>query len=481
MQISLKNEDVAISEVYLSVTKVINVISNVLEERVGELLFEGEMGQLTLAGSGHLYFSVKDTESPKPAVITCVMWRGSVSKLSFRPVQGKKVRCVGTCSLYAPTGKLQLVVTKMEEVGEGTLQEKFLQLKNKLENEGLFNSSRKRPLPYFPKCIGIVTSATGAVIHDIMHVLDKRKPGVEVLLFDSRVQGEGSALEIAKGIEVLNKIEKVEVIIVARGGGSLEDLWSFNEEIVVRTLFASIKPTISAVGHEVDVSLSDLVADVRAPTPTAAAELVLPDKGELFQRLVEYQRRINDISRWFSPIEQRLDEIAGSLTQSYQKFFRELLRNSEILTLRINRIEPRTILKNFEGTLRQLNQRLISPMNTKVNSLKYALLQNSQRLNSLKSRFKIDDKKGQVNKINLRLLRSRDKYLTNCNERLLGLSGRLEVASPIAVIKRGFAIIEDNNGVIITTTNSVAIGSKLKILVADGTIISSVDSIEVKS
>jgi len=252
-----------------------------LESAFSAVWVEGEISNLTAHSSGHLYFSLKDDS----AVISCAMFRSENQKLKFEPKNGMQVLAYGRVSIYDKQGKYQLYIKAMEPKGLGALQLAFEQLKEKLQKEGLFDEERKRSIPFLPQKIGLVTSPTGAAIRDILNVSRRRFQNTHMILSPTRVQGEGSAKEIVNAIEELNSYGKVDVIIVARGGGSLEDLWSFNEEIVARAIFNSRIPIISAVGHEVDFTISDFVADCRTPTPSAAAELVIPEKETLVNKV----------------------------------------------------------------------------------------------------------------------------------------------------------------------------------------------------
>ena len=242
---------------------------------------QGEISNFKRAVSGHLYFSLKDENSR----IDCVMFRTAAYGLQCVPRDGMRVVLTGSVSLYTAAGKYQFYATGMREGGMGVLYEAFERLKAKLQAEGLFDSAKKKPLPLLPKGVGIVTSATGAVVHDIQNVAGRRNPGVQLYLWPSAVQGTGAAAEIARGVAALDRDERIDVIIVGRGGGSLEELWAFNEEIVARAIYACKTPVVSAVGHETDFTIADFVADVRAPTPSAAAELVVPRRDDLLETL----------------------------------------------------------------------------------------------------------------------------------------------------------------------------------------------------
>ncbi len=273
----------------LTVSELTALIKENLEAAFPDVYVAGEVSQFTRASSGHVYLTLKD----EGAVLRAVMWRGTAQKLRFALEEGLEVIARGSIDVYAPRGSYQLIVSWMEPRGLGALQLAFRQLRERLEKEGLFATEQKKPLPPFPRRIAVVTSPTGAAVRDVINVVRRRCPSVEVYVYPTRVQGEGAASEVAAAIERLNQaLPQLDLMIVGRGGGSLEDLWAFNEEIVARAIFRSRIPVISAVGHEVDFSISDFVADVRAATPTEAAELAVPDRQELAGRLRHLRRRL---------------------------------------------------------------------------------------------------------------------------------------------------------------------------------------------
>lgn len=272
----------------ISVSTLVQLLQELVEDNFVEVLVQGELSNVSQPPSGHYYFTLKD----KKARIKCAMFRSHARVLRFKPVDGLAVICRGRVSVYPQRGDLQLIVEAVEPEGVGSLQLAFDQLKEKLEREGLFAPNLKQPLPPFPRTIGLVTSSSGAAIQDILNVLRRRSAGLQVLLRSVRVQGKGAAEEIAAAIADLNRETAVDVLIVGRGGGSREDLWAFNEEIVARAIAASKIPVISAVGHEVDFSIADLVADLRAPTPSAAAELVVKNRLELERHLDQLTLRL---------------------------------------------------------------------------------------------------------------------------------------------------------------------------------------------
>jgi exodeoxyribonuclease VII large subunit len=271
----------------LTVSELTERIQGVLETEFVDVWVEGEISNLKLAASGHWYFSLKDEQ----AQIRAVVWKTDARLIRFRPKDGMKVLARGAVRVYAPRGEYQVSVQVLEPLGKGSLQQAFEELKDRLEKEGLFDPARKRTLPMLPRRIGVVTSPTGAVLRDILRVLRSRYADLEVLVYPALVQGEGAAAEIAQGIRALNRIGGLDVIVLARGGGTLEDLWAFNEEAVARAIAASRVPTISAVGHETDFTIADFVADLRAPTPSAAAERVVRAKEELQARVAALEER----------------------------------------------------------------------------------------------------------------------------------------------------------------------------------------------
>jgi exodeoxyribonuclease VII large subunit len=274
-------------ETALTVTQLTAQIRGQLEDRFPAVLVEGEISSWSVAPSGHAYFSIKD----EGALLNCVAWRGSIQKLTFKPAEGTKIVCRGRISVFEKRGAYQLVADAIRKSGEGELWLKFQQLKARLEKEGLFDPGHKRPLPVYPRCIGVVTSPTGAVIRDILNILGRRAPFLPVILHPARVQGDGAGLEIAAAVRKLSASGLVDVLIVGRGGGSAEDLWEFNDETLARAIHNCPIPVVSAVGHETDFSISDFVADLRAPTPSAAAEILSEGYLDLLSHLRDQVRR----------------------------------------------------------------------------------------------------------------------------------------------------------------------------------------------
>jgi exodeoxyribonuclease VII large subunit len=326
---------------FLTVSELNELVKGTLESQIDALWVQGEVSNFRIPPSGHYYFTLKDDKSQ----ICAVMFRRQGTRLRFVPENGMAVLCCGRVSLYSIRGDLQLYVDDMEPQGQGALYLAFEQLKNKLAAEGLFRPERKRPLPFLPETIGIVTSDRGAALHDILRILGDRFPQRRVVIRPVKVQGEGAAQEIAAGIADLNRAGDIDVLIVGRGGGSLEDLWAFNEEMVARAIHASRIPVVSAVGHEVDFTIADFVADHRAPTPTAAAEMVVPCKADLceqiemlelqLQRCMDFKlsnarenlrtwvKRLADPGRKLRENQQRVDELSVDLLRRFQDRLRE--------------------------------------------------------------------------------------------------------------------------------------------------------------
>ncbi|MFH1782935.1 MAG: exodeoxyribonuclease VII large subunit [Candidatus Omnitrophota bacterium] len=316
-------------------------IKIVLEDSFTNIWVEGEISNFKRHTSGHFYLTLKDDRSE----IKCVFFKGSNEKVKFDISDGMKVLCSGRISVYEKRGGYQLYISKMEPKGVGELQLAYEQLKERLFKEGLFDESKKLPIPGLPQRIGIVTSPTGAAIRDILNVLKRRFSNVEVILNPVKVQGDGAKEEIAQAIDDLNELGNIDVMIVGRGGGSLEDLWAFNEEIVARAIYRSKIPIISAVGHEIDYSISDLVSDLRAPTPSAAAELVIAKKSEIIERLNEIEKKLLsyplDVVKEY---EQRLDEIEDGLALRFQHYIELKERNFKLYSEKIELLSPINIL-----------------------------------------------------------------------------------------------------------------------------------------
>ncbi len=334
--------------IILSVSQLTGEIKRVLENSFPRLWVQGEISNLTVHSSGHLYFSLKDAGSQ----VRCVMFRNYAQNLMLMPQDGMQVVVQGDVTVFDRAGQYQLSVQQLQVAGYGELAQAFERLKKKLADEGLFDQEFKKELPAYPKSIGIVTSPTGAAIRDMVKVARRRWPGIELILCPVPVQGIGAAEKIARAVDDLNEYGKIDLMIVGRGGGSAEDLWAFNEEILARAIFRSKIPVISAVGHEVDFTISDLVADLRAPTPSAAAELAVPDVREVQSNLIDFARRIA------SSMNDLLDE-AGSRLTSIQRSY-GLNRLQDMLSQKSQQLDwAGTSLNNrINDRVRSYNNRL---------------------------------------------------------------------------------------------------------------------------
>jgi len=397
----------------LTVSELTLQVKKHLEKGFEEVWLEGEISNFRSPSSGHYYFTLKDDTSQIRAVIFRFMGR----YLKYQPQDGLQIMCRGRISLYEPRGEYQIILDYMEPKGVGALQIAFDQLKEKLKKEGLFDPEHKRPLPFLPTTIGVVTSPTGAVIKDIINVIGRRFPNVALLINPVKVQGEGSSQEIATAIATLNRISGIDVIILARGGGSLEDLWSFNEEIVARAIYLSTIPVVSAVGHEIDFTIADFVADLRAPTPSAAAELVVRDKKELARLIVSLSDRLrNRIVQVIETEKQQSVFLQKRLPDLRLRLGDLHLRADDLKT----RLAPRVL------HLLRLRQEMLQGKRVRL------LLRNPRLI--IEDAFKrvTLSQKGLTNSIRLVFQQFRQRFET--------YAGALEGLSPLNVLKRGYSI-----------------------------------------
>lgn len=397
----------------LTVSELTLKIKKCLEENFEEIWVEGEISNFRSPSSGHYYFTLKDDKSQIRAVIFRFMGR----YLKFDPHDGLLVICRGRINVYEPRGEYQLVLDYMEPKGVGALQLAFDQLKEKLQKEGLFDAEHKKPLPLLPQKIGIITSPTGAAIKDILHVLGRRFPNVEILIDPVKVQGEGAAMEIASAIGELNRVPGIDVIILTRGGGSLEDLWSFNEEIVARAIYESSIPVVSAVGHEIDFTIADFVADVRAPTPSAGGELVVKEKVELIKMI-------------------------GLLSDRLRNRMTHLLegQKNQVMFMEKRLPDPRLHLTDLQLRVDELNGRL-SPRMLCLLQLKAEMFRGRKaRLLSSSPKVIIDEYIKSVSLHKKGLMGGMDRLLSTFHQVLEKYVGALDDLNPINVLKRGYSI-----------------------------------------
>jgi exodeoxyribonuclease VII large subunit len=412
-------------------------------DRLGIIWVQGELSNFKRHSSGHLYFSLKDNR----AQLKAAFFRNNNMYLKFRPEDGMEVVVRGRLSVYEPRGDYQLIVEYMEPVGLGSLQLAFDQLKEKLRKEGLFEGKNKVALPLLPAKIGIVTSPTGAAIRDMLRILKRRNASLHVLLYPVKVQGPGAAEEIAAGIRYLNTRTDIDVIIVGRGGGSIEDLWAFNEEVVARAIYSSVIPLISAVGHEVDYTIADFVADMRAPTPSAAAEMVSGAREDL--RLTVNSLR----SRLIQSVRRGLEQRRLGL---------ERLSHNKAFAVAPNKI--RDLQQRFDESTWRLTQ----AMRQRTSGIRHKEQVLSTRLRKLDLGNVIGRKKEILARSHQGLVSGIRAFLQRERGRLEVAVGKMDALSPLAILKRGFALCRDSQGMIIKNAADVDPGDKVRVTLALG-------------
>jgi exodeoxyribonuclease VII large subunit len=410
------------SDATLSVATLLQQLSSSLAARFGDVTVEGELTGFTRAASGHCYFSLKDADGA-PAQLRSALFRRSAAQLRFAPQDGQRVRCRGRIALYEPRGELQFVAELMEPAGQGALYEQFLRLKAQLALEGLFDPARKRALPAFPRRVAIVTSLGAAALHDVATALSRRAPQVEAIVVPSLVQGLEAPGQLIAALRKAGELKGVEAILLVRGGGSLEDLWAFNDPQLVRAVAASPVPVVCGVGHETDLTLCDLAADLRAPTPTAAAELVAPAREDLLLQLAVAQRLLRErLGRRIDQQGQRLDRLA----------------------LRLAR--PSEGLQRQQQRCLRLQQRL-------------------QRAVQLR----LQREPLQLQRLQARLPQLAHESLTRQQHRLDRLQAQLQAMAPQAVLSRGFAWLDDGAGRALTHAHQLQPGARVRAVLQDGT------------
>ena len=438
-----------------SVSQLNQSVRLMLENQLGAVWLTGEISNFSQPVSGHWYLSLKDEN----AQVRCAMFRMKNLRVSFRPTNGMQVLVRANVSLYEPRGDYQLIIESMHLAGEGLLMQQFEALKLKLAAEGLFAQHLKKNLPHFSKAVGIITSKTGAALQDILHILQRRDPSLKIIIYPTAVQGKDAATDIAQMIELANQRQEVDVLIVGRGGGSLEDLWCFNEEMVARAIFHSHLPVISAVGHETDVTIADFVADVRAPTPSAAAELVSRNQTELLQQL-QYRR-------------QRL-EIA------LDRLFAEKQQKLKHLSLRLHNQHPQAQLRIQQQLITQLSHRLQQSLRHRWQKKAENLTALSMRLYKNPLPLRLQQYEQQLAQLKVRLNSHMNLTLSLQQKQLAHLCGKLDSLSPLKVLARGYSITQNQQNFTIRSIKDVNVGEQIKTRLPDGDIISQVIRLEEK-
>ncbi|MFM5028374.1 exodeoxyribonuclease VII large subunit [Aeromonas rivipollensis] len=426
-----------------TVTRLNSAVRMILEQDLGLVWLTGELSNLAMPSSGHWYFSLKDIS----AQVRCAMFKGNNRRVPFRPQDGMQVLVQARVSLYEPRGDYQLIIESMQPAGDGMLALRFEELKRRLGAEGLFDEGRKRPLPREPRAVGLVTSATGAALHDMLTVLERRAPDLPVFIYPTQVQGSAAISQIVAAITLANRRAEVDVLIVGRGGGSLEDLWCFNEEVVARAIAGSAIPVVSAVGHEVDVTISDFAADLRAPTPSAAAELVAPDRSARAQRLLHLKQRL-------------LQAISRRQTAASHGF--------ALLQKRLDHQDPKRRLEQQSQRLDELSGRLQQLLNLRLHQGERRLANLELRLQarSPSTLLAAGKRRHQLAEERLHTLMSKRQDLAA--HRLAMLSARLDGVSPLATLGRGYSITRTPSGEVISRAAQVSPGQQLVTMLAEG-------------
>jgi len=446
--------DVSLQREVYSVSRLNRAARELLESGFPRLWVAGEISNLSRPASGHLYFTLKDAQ----AQVSCALFRNRVQQLGFRPENGLQVLVQAQVSLYEPRGNYQLIVSHMEQAGDGALRRAFEQLKQRLHSEGLFDERHKQPLPELPRCIGVITSPSGAAIRDVLTVLRRRFPAIPVIVYPVQVQGEGAAQQIVTAVRCAQQRNECDVLLLTRGGGSLEDLWPFNEEAVARAVFACTIPVVSAVGHEVDFVISDFVADRRAATPSAAAELLSPDQQEIAARVRQLENRLR------GRLQRRLQRAGERLAW---------------LTRRVQQTHPGRRLQQQAQRLDELEQRLgrgwrqrLAQLHSRLGAARARLLQHSpsRLLQALRAR---------ATQLAQRLIYCAELQRTRRRQKLAVLSRALETVSPLATLQRGYSItLNLKDGAVLVDSTQASVGDRLETRLARGRLYSRITDIK---
>ena len=433
-----------------SVSELNQTIRGLLETEFPLLWIEGEISNLAQPASGHIYFSLKDPR----AQVRCAMFRGRNQLLRFRPENGQKVLVRARVSLYEARGEFQLIVEHMEDAGAGALQRAFEELKAKLAAEGLFDEALKTPPPELPRRIGVITSATGAAIRDVLSVLKRRFPAIPVLLYPVPVQGDASAPAIVEALALASRRRDCDVLLLVRGGGSLEDLWSFNEESVARAIRACDIPVVCGVGHEVDITIADFAADVRAPTPSAAAELISPDQQAWLAEFDWYRQRLQQlVSERLARGQQQLDWLQGRLRQQH----------------------PLSRLQQQAQHLDDLQQRLATAWQYRLRDHESRLQHVLSRLLSASPQHRVALGQHRLHTLTGRLQNHMSRSLSDKKQQLALQSRTLQAISPLNTLARGYAIASDAAGHTLSRYDQVAVGDSIQLRLASGRILGRVE------
>ncbi|HCT7630975.1 TPA: exodeoxyribonuclease VII large subunit [Citrobacter koseri] len=435
-----------------TVSRLNQTVRLLLEQEMGQVWISGEISNFTQPASGHWYFTLKDDT----AQVRCAMFRNSNRRVTFRPQHGQQVLVRANITLYEPRGDYQIIVESMQPAGEGLLQQKYELLKAKLQAEGLFDQQYKQPLPSPAHCVGVITSKTGAALHDILHVLKRRDPSLPVIIYPTAVQGDDAPGQIVRAIERANARNECDVLIVGRGGGSLEDLWSFNDERVARAIFASHIPVVSAVGHETDVTIADFVADLRAPTPSAAAEIVSRNQQELLRQIQSAQQRIG----------MAMDYYLANRNRRFTQLFHRLQQQ-----------HPQLRLARQQTMLERLRQRMNFALDNQLKRAASRQQRVLQRLNQQNPQPRIYRAQTRIQQLEYRLAENVRTRLSATRERFGNAVTHLEAVSPLSTLARGYSVTTATDGKVLKQTRQVKAGDVLTTRLSDGWVESEVKGV----
>lgn len=481
-----------------TVTQLNYSVRHLLESELGQVWLTGEISNFSQPVSGHWYLTLKDEN----AQVRCAMFRMKNMRVNFRPQNGMQVLVRASVSLYEPRGDYQLIIESMQPAGDGLLQQQFEQLKMKLAALGLFAQEHKKPIPRFVKTVGIITSPSGAALQDILHILNRRDPSLQVIIYPTLVQGKEATQDIIDTIHLANQRKECDVLIVGRGGGSLEDLWCFNEEAVAHAIYQSELPIISAVGHETDVTIADFVADLRAPTPSAAAELVSRDQQEIFRQLQHHFNMVNlafdrlwsaKTSRFQhlnlrlnaqSPAKKlelqrfKLTQVFDRLQGQVLQFFNAKEQKIVQLFLRIQAKHPSRQLEMQKLQFKQQEAKLYQQIDQlfKAHSQRFSLAK--QRLDNTSLPHKIQRQQHYLQQLSQRLNYAMEKQQSKEQQRFQALCTKLDGLSPLKILGRGYSITQNTENHVLTNTKQVAIGDRIITQLSDGQMISQVISLK---
>ena len=433
----------------LSVSALNRLARDVMEKALPLMWVRGELSNFTSAGSGHWYFTLKDAN----AQVRCAMFRSRARFVDWRPENGMQVEVRAVPTVYEPRGEFQLNVEALRRAGMGALYEAFERLKARLDAEGLFAQERKRTLPTLPRCIGVVTSPQAAALRDVLTILARRLPTIPVIVYPTPVQGSGAARSIANTIQIASAREECDVLILCRGGGGIEDLWAFNEEVVARAIHDCAVPVVTGIGHETDFTIADFVADLRAPTPSAAAQAACPDRAEVARRCVECQR---------------------VLRRGLQRYMERHMQALDYLSRRL--VEPNERLRMEREALKRLGERLAQAGVARLAEARWSLSDRARRL--LFARFDPRDYFARVQQASLRLSGAGQRNVGVMDGLVAHLGARLEALNPHAVLERGYAIATDASGRIVRDGATLGIGERLHVQFARGAAHTEVKSIQ---